>query len=161
MCPCSGFHGSGSDGISPLHPYYFRDYRSTSHIKRSSRRTGVFSRGPGVCFECCSDSKRVFQIHEKHGFSPRMGQTKTVYAPHPVSIPYSAHILWKLMICWPNESLRYILCGKKYVQIMYRSINKSKICPKWAQAIDSMGWIQTAYLLCTRITLETTALRVT
>ncbi len=25
-------HQSDSDGISPLHPYYSRDYRSTSHF---------------------------------------------------------------------------------------------------------------------------------
>ncbi len=49
---------------------------------------------------------------------------------------------------------------EKCVQIMYSSINKSKICIKWAQATDSMGRIRTAYFLCTRITLETTALRV-
>ena len=47
---------------------------------------------------------------------------------------------------------------KKYAQILYNSI--SKICPKWAQATDSMGRIQTAHLLCTRITPETTALRI-
>ena len=29
--------GPDSDGISPLHPYYSRDYRSTSHMWRSSR----------------------------------------------------------------------------------------------------------------------------
>ena len=33
MCPGNGFHGSDSDGISPLHPYYSRNYRSTSHMK--------------------------------------------------------------------------------------------------------------------------------
>ena len=49
----------------------------------------------------------------------------------------------------------------KCVQILYCSTNNSKIHLKWAQATDSMGRIQTAYLLCTRITLETTALRVT
>ncbi len=49
--------------------------------------------------------------------------------------------------------------GKK-VQIMYRSINNSKICPKLTKPIDRMDRIWTAYLLCTRITLETTALRV-
>ena len=36
--------GSDSDGISPLHPYNSRDYRSTSHIKLRSRRTSVFYR---------------------------------------------------------------------------------------------------------------------
>ena len=46
------------------------------------------------------------------------------------------------------------------VQILYGSINNSKICAKCVQAMDSMGRIWTAYLLCTRITLETTAIRV-
>ena len=48
----------------------------------------------------------------------------------------------------------------KCVQIMYRSINNLKIHPKLTKPTDRMGQIQTAYLLCTRITLETTALRV-
>ena len=30
----NGLHGSDSDGLSHLHPYYSRDYRSTSHIER-------------------------------------------------------------------------------------------------------------------------------
>ena len=38
--------------------------------------------------------------------------------------------------------------------------NNSKIYPKLTKPLDSMGRIRTAYLLCTRITLETTALRV-
>ena len=49
--------------------------------------------------------------------------------------------------------------GKK-VQILYSSINNSKIHPKLAKPTDRMGRIRTAYLLCTRITLETTALQV-
>ena len=49
----------------------------------------------------------------------------------------------------------------KCVQIMYSSINNSKIYPKLTKPIDWMSWIQTAYRLFTRITLETTALRVT
>ena len=48
----------------------------------------------------------------------------------------------------------------KCVQIMYSSINNSKICAKCVQAMDCMGRIWTAYLICTRITLETTALRI-
>ena len=48
----------------------------------------------------------------------------------------------------------------KYVQILHSSKNKSKIYQKLTKPIDWMGRIQTAYLLCTRITLETTALRV-
>ena len=43
----------------------------------------------------------------------------------------------------------------------YRATShNSKIYPKCAKPIDQMGQIWTAYLLCTRITLETTALRV-
>ena len=38
--------------------------------------------------------------------------------------------------------------------------NNSKIHPKLTKPIDRMGRIRTVYLLCTRITLETTALRV-
>ena len=49
---------------------------------------------------------------------------------------------------------------EKCVQILYSSINNSKICPKLTKPLDSMGRIRTAYLLCTRITLEITALRV-
>ena len=48
----------------------------------------------------------------------------------------------------------------KYLQILYRSMNNFKIHPTLIKPIDRMGQIQTAYLLCTRITLETTALRV-
>ena len=49
---------------------------------------------------------------------------------------------------------------EKCVQIKYSSINNSKIYPKLTKPIDRTGRIWTAYLLCTRITLETTALRV-
>ena len=48
----------------------------------------------------------------------------------------------------------------KCVQILYSSIPNSKIHPKCTKPIDWMGWIQTACLLCIRITLEITALRV-
>ncbi len=43
--------GSDSDSISPLHPYYSRDYRSTSHMKLRSRRTGVFPEVQVCVFE--------------------------------------------------------------------------------------------------------------
>ena len=49
---------------------------------------------------------------------------------------------------------------EKCVQIMYSSINNSKIHPKLTKPPDRMGRIWTVYLLCARITLETTALRV-
>ena len=47
--------GSDLDGISPLHPYYSRDYRSTSHMKASLAKVRCFSRGPGVCVCVPSD----------------------------------------------------------------------------------------------------------
>ncbi len=37
--------------ISPLHPYYSRDYRSTSHMEASLAKDRCFSSGPGVCFQ--------------------------------------------------------------------------------------------------------------
>ncbi len=49
---------------------------------------------------------------------------------------------------------------EKCVQILYSSINNTNICPKCTKPTDWMGRIRTASLLCTRITLETTALRV-
>ncbi len=50
--------------------------------------------------------------------------------------------------------------GKKYVQTLHSSINNQKINPKCTKPTDRMGQIWTVYLLCTRITLETTALRI-
>ncbi len=49
---------------------------------------------------------------------------------------------------------------QKCVQILCSSINNPKIHLKCIKPIDRMGQIWTAYLLCTRITLETTDLRV-
>ena len=46
-----------------------------------------------------------------------------------------------------------------HVGKMYSSLNNSKIYPQLTKPLDSMGWIRAAYLLCARITLETTALR--
>ena len=158
MSPGNGFHRSDSDGISPLHPYYSRDYRSTSHTKLRSRRTGVFPEVQVCVSEGFWGLRRVFQISENHDLSSRMGQ-KIVHALNPLTAPYSAPILWKLMIFWPNESSRRILCRKKCVQIMYSSINNSKIHPNLTKPTDRMGWIWTAYLLCIRSTLETTVLR--
>ena len=34
----SQLDGSDSDGISPLHPYYSRDYRSTSHVLNNKKK---------------------------------------------------------------------------------------------------------------------------
>ena len=47
---------------------------------------------------------------------------------------------------------------EKWVQILYRSISNSEIYSNCTRPPNSMGQIQTAYLLCTRITLETIAL---
>ncbi len=70
--------GSDSDGISPLHPYYSRDYRSTSHLKLRSRRTGVFPEVQVCVSECASGPRRVFRFVKKiNDFSPRLGQNKS------------------------------------------------------------------------------------
>ena len=53
--------GSDLDGISPLHPYYSRDYRSTSHLVANLAKVRCFSRSPGVCF-------RMF-LRSQEGFS--------------------------------------------------------------------------------------------
>ena len=76
VSPGHRFHGSDLDGISPLHPYYSRDYRSTSHIKLRSRRTGVFPEVQVCVFECFSGPRRVFQIHEKSWFFTTYGSNK-------------------------------------------------------------------------------------
>ena len=47
-----------------------------------------------------------------------------------------------------------------YGEMLYRSINNSKIFSTCTKLPNFMGRIQTAYVLCTRITLETTELRV-
>ena len=104
--------GSDSDSVSPLHPYYSRDYRSTNHIKLRSRRTGVVPEVQVCVFEWFSSSKRVFQIHGKSWFFTTYGSKKIVHGPNPLNGPYSAPILWKIMICWPNESSRRIICWK-------------------------------------------------
>ncbi len=83
---------------SPLHPYYSRDYRSTSHIKLRSRRTGVVPEVQVCVFECVSGPRRIFQIHEKSWFFTTSGSKKIVHAPNPLGGPYSAHILWTFMI---------------------------------------------------------------
>ena len=130
--------------------------------KLRSRRTGVFPEVQVCVFECFWCCRRVFQICEKSCFFTTSGSKQIVHEPNPLFTPYSAHMLWKIMIFWPTESSRRILCGKNCVQIMYSSINNSKIYPKLTKPTDRMGRIRTAYLLlCIRITLETTALRVT
>ena len=151
--------GSDSDGISPLHPYCSRDYRPTSHIKLRSRRTGVF---PEVqeCF-------RVF-LRSQEGFS---NLWKIVIFHHvwvqknrPWTKPFDCSVLGSYFMKINDILTKWILktCSmwEKCVQILYSSINKSKIHQKCTKPPNSMGRIRTAYLLCTRITLETTALRV-
>ena len=56
----SQLDGPDSDGISPLHPYYSRDYRSTSHMRASLAKDRCFSRGPGVCFRVFLRSREDF-----------------------------------------------------------------------------------------------------
>ena len=116
VSPGSGSHGSDMDGISPLHPYYSRDYRSTSHMRK-------------MCTDSVQINKWFKNLPEMSPGSGSHGSDMDGLSPlHP------------------------------YYSRYYRST--SQICLKWAQATASMGRIWTAYLLCTRITLETTALRV-
>ena len=131
--------GSDSDGISPLYPYYSRDYRSTSHIKLRSRRSAVFPEVQVSVSECFQGPRRVFWISGKSWFFTTSGSKQIVHEPNPLITPYSAHILWEFMICWPNESSRRILCRKKCVQITYNSIHNSKIHPKLTK--PPIGWV--------------------
>ncbi len=58
---CTNLHRSiKSDGMSPLHPYYSRDYRSTSHIKASLAKDRCFSRGLGMWFQVFLRSQEWF-----------------------------------------------------------------------------------------------------
>ena len=48
---------SDLDGLSPLHPYYSRDYRSTSHMRAKLAKDWWFSRSTRVCFRMCLRSQ--------------------------------------------------------------------------------------------------------
>ncbi len=85
--------------------------------KLRSRRSGVFPEVQVCGFECFQGSKRVFRISRKSRFFTTYGSKKIVHEPNPLTAPYSAHILWKLMIFWPNESSKRVLCRKN----VYRS----------------------------------------
>ncbi len=108
---------SDSDGISPLHPYYSRDCRSTSHLRASLAKGRCFSRCPGVCFQWFLRFQEGFSNSWKIVFFITYGSKKISHEPNHLRVPYSAHILWKLMIFWPNKSSRRILCRKN----VYRS----------------------------------------
>ncbi len=55
-------YGPDSDGIYPMHPYNSRGYPSTSHRKRSSRRTGFFLAVWVCVFACFLGSRSIFQM---------------------------------------------------------------------------------------------------
>ncbi len=140
MCPGSGFHGSSSDGISPPHPYYSRDYRSTSHVVQ-------------IMYRLINNSTIYPTYPPRTIVWVRFGR-------HISSAPAVSLEPTAVRIIWPNESLRRILCRKNYVQVLYSLTNNSKIHPKLTNPPNRMGRIWTVYLLCTRVTLETTALQV-
>ena len=106
------FHGSASGGISPLRPYYSRDYRSTSHMKASLAKDRCFSSGPGVCFRVFLRCQEGFSDLWKIMIFHHVWVKKIVHEPKPLPRQCSAHILWKLMKVEPNESSTRVLCGK-------------------------------------------------
>ena len=126
-----------------------------------AREGPVFFQRSKCVFSSVSQVPRgFFKFMKNHDFSPHLGPKKRSWAK-----PFERTVLGSYFMKINDILTKWILktCSmwEKCVQITYRSINNSKIYAKWAQATDSMGRIQAAYLLCTRITLETTALRVT
>ena len=113
-----------------------------------------------VCgFAWFSCLKRILQIYEKIVIVHHIWVQQIVHGPNPLNGPDSAHILWNLwmLINWIPKTHSM---AETYVQMLCRSLTISKISPKCTKPPNSMGRIQTAYLLCIRITLETTDLRV-
>ena len=66
--------------------------------KRSLRRSGVFPEVQACVSECFWRLRSVFQIHEKSWFFTTYGSKKNGHEPNSLIAPYSAYILWKLMI---------------------------------------------------------------
>ena len=128
-------------------------------MKRSSRRSGVFPEVQVCVSECFSGPRRVFRFVKNRDFSPRLGPKKS-----SMSQTFEQTVLGSYFTKIYDILTKWILkthsMWETCVQILYRSINNSKIDLKYTKPIDWMGRIRTAYLLCTRITLETTALRV-
>ena len=101
-----------------------------------------------------------FKFMKNRDFSPHMGPKQSTWTK-----PFDYSVLCSYFMKINDILTKWILKTysmlEKCVQIMYSSINNSKIHPKCTKPPNSMGRIRTASLLCTRITLETTALRVT
>ena len=121
--------GSDSDGISPLHPYYSRDYRSTSHIKRSSRRSGVFPEVQVCVSECFWGPRKVFQIYEKSWFFTTSGSKKIVHEPNPFSYTVLGSYFMKIYDVLTTWILKTYSMWEKYIQILYNAINNSNVKP--------------------------------
>ena len=85
-------------------------------VKASLAKDRCFSRSPGVCFRVFLRFQEGFSNFWKIVIFHHVWVQKIVHEPNPLNGPYSAHILWKCMIFWPNESSRRILCRKN----MYR-----------------------------------------
>ena len=68
----------GSGGISPLHPYYSRDYRSTSHIKAKLAKVRCFFQRYRCVFSTGSQVPGgFFKFMKNHDVSPRMDPKKS------------------------------------------------------------------------------------
>ena len=125
-----------------------------------SRRTGVFPEVQVCGFECFSGPRKVFKFMKIMIFHHVWIQKNRTWAK-----PFNCSVLGSYFMKINDILTKWIIKAysmwEKYVQILYRSINNSKICPKCTKPPNSMGRIRTADLLCTHITLETAALRVT
>ena len=147
MSPGHGFHGSDSDGISPLHPYYSRDYRSTSHMRASLAKDRCFSRGLGVCFRVFLTSQESFSNSWKIVIFHHVWVQKNRSWAKPFDRSVLGSYFMKINDILTKWILKTYSMWEKYVQIMYRSINNSKIYPKCTKTTDWMGRIRTAYPL--------------
>ncbi len=113
-----------------------------------------------VCFGCFWSPRKVFQICEKSWFFTTSGSKKS-YMSQNLCLGSTRLIFYENSLYFNQTNPRNVFYVEKLVQILHRSINNSKIYLKYTKTTDWMGRIRTVYLLCTRITLETTALRVT
>ncbi len=118
MCPGSGSDGSDSDGISPLHPYCSRDYRSTSHIKLKLAKDRCFSRGLGMCFRVFLRSQEDFS----NSWKMTMFHHVWVQKNRPWAKPFERTVLgtyfMKINNILTKWSLNAYSIWGKYLQIM-------------------------------------------
>ncbi len=97
-----------------------------------------FSSGLGMCFECFSGPRRVFQIHEKSWFFTTYRSKKRSCAK-----PFDYTVLGSYFMKSNDILTKWILktyyMWEKCVQIMYSSINNPKNLYKVAQTRVGFG----------------------